>query len=100
MLLPPGFLDELRTRLSLAQVVGRKVMWDAHKSNQGRDDMWAPCPFHHEKTAWFFDQFQRELISHPLLCCLIHCNGFARAFERGPTRLLCVGKSAEVRTSK
>ncbi|SLN31323.1 DNA primase [Ruegeria meonggei] len=53
MSLPPGFLDELRTRLSLSQVVGRKVMWDARKSNQGKGDMWAPCPFHHEKTASF-----------------------------------------------
>ncbi|WP_108858984.1 DNA primase [Ruegeria sp. Alg231-54] len=53
MSLPPGFLDELRTRLSLSQVVGRKVMWDPRKSNQGKGDMWAPCPFHHEKTASF-----------------------------------------------
>ncbi|MCC1491728.1 DNA primase [Cognatishimia sp. F0-27] len=53
MALPPGFLDELRTRTSLTQVVGRKVMWDQRKSNQGKGDMWAPCPFHHEKTASF-----------------------------------------------
>ena len=53
MSLPPGFLDEIRTRLSLGQVVGRKVMWDARKSNQGKGDLWAPCPFHHEKTASF-----------------------------------------------
>lgn len=53
MSLPPGFLDELRNRLSLADVVGRKVMWDARKSNPGKGDMWAPCPFHHEKTASF-----------------------------------------------
>ncbi|WP_068114511.1 DNA primase [Tropicimonas marinistellae] len=53
MSLPPGFLDELRARTSLAQVVGRKVMWDARKSNQGKGDMWAPCPFHQEKTASF-----------------------------------------------
>ena len=53
MSLPPGFLDELRGRLSLAQVVGRKVTWDARKSNQGKGDMWAPCPFHQEKTASF-----------------------------------------------
>lgn len=53
MSLPPGFLDELRTRTSLVDVVGRKVMWDARKSNQGKGDMWAPCPFHHEKTASF-----------------------------------------------
>jgi DNA primase len=53
MSLPPGFLDELRSRSSLSQVVGRKVMWDARKSNQGKGDMWAPCPFHHEKSASF-----------------------------------------------
>jgi len=53
MSLPPGFLDELRTRLTLSQVVGRKVMWDKRKSNQGKGDFWAPCPFHHEKTASF-----------------------------------------------
>ena len=53
MSLPPGFLDELRNRTSVAHVVGRKVIWDARRSNQGRGDMWAPCPFHHEKTASF-----------------------------------------------
>ena len=53
MSLPPGFLDELRTRTSLQAVVGRKVMWDQKKSNQGKGDMWAPCPFHQEKSASF-----------------------------------------------
>jgi DNA primase len=53
MNLPPGFLDELRTRTSLSQVVGRKVTWDQRKSNQGKGDMWAPCPFHQEKSASF-----------------------------------------------
>ncbi len=53
MSLPPGFLDELRNRLSLAQVVGRKVMWDARKSNTAKGDFWAPCPFHQEKSASF-----------------------------------------------
>jgi DNA primase len=53
MSLPPGFLDELRTRSSLSQVVGRKVTWDVRKSNQGKGDMWAPCPFHQEKSASF-----------------------------------------------
>jgi DNA primase len=28
-------------------------MWDKRKSNQGKGDFWAPCPFHHEKTASF-----------------------------------------------
>ncbi len=53
MSLLPGFLDELRTRLSLASVVGRKVTWDMRKSNMGKGDMWAPCPFHQEKSASF-----------------------------------------------
>ena len=53
MRLPDSFLDELRTRLSLSQVVGRKVAWDLRKSNQAKGDWWAPCPFHQEKTASF-----------------------------------------------
>lgn len=53
MSLPPGFLDELRTRLSLTSVVGRKVTWDMRRSNMGKGDMWAPCPFHQEKSASF-----------------------------------------------
>ncbi|MGS4943840.1 DNA primase [Meridianimarinicoccus sp. RP-17] len=53
MSLPPGFLDELRTRVSLIHVVGRKVAWDNRKSNPGKGDMWAPCPFHQERTASF-----------------------------------------------
>ena len=53
MSLPPGFIDELRTRVSLSSVVGRKVTWDMRKSNLGKGDMWAPCPFHQEKSASF-----------------------------------------------
>jgi DNA primase len=53
MAFPPGLLDELRDRISLAQVVGRKVSWDNRKSNPARGDYWAPCPFHQEKSASF-----------------------------------------------
>ncbi|MCX8508059.1 MAG: DNA primase [Rhodobacteraceae bacterium] len=53
MSLPPGFLDELRTRVTLSRIVGRKVMWDQRKSNQAKGDLWAPCPFHQEKSASF-----------------------------------------------
>ena len=53
MSLPPGFLDELRNRVPLSRVVGRKVTWDQRKSNQAKGDLWAPCPFHQEKTASF-----------------------------------------------
>jgi len=53
MSLPPGFLDELRNRLTLSDVVGRKVLWDQRKTNAARGDYWAPCPFHQEKTPSF-----------------------------------------------
>ena len=53
MSLPAGFLDELRARTSIAQVAGRKVVWDQKKTNINKGDYWAPCPFHHEKTASF-----------------------------------------------
>lgn len=53
MALPSGFVEELRTRVSLAQVVGRKVTWDQRKSNPAKGDLWAPCPFHQEKSASF-----------------------------------------------
>jgi DNA primase len=51
MSLPPGFMEELRNRLPLVRVVGRKVTWDQRKSNQAKGDWWAPCPFHQEKSA-------------------------------------------------
>jgi DNA primase len=53
MSLPAGFLEELRNRLPLGRVVGRKVAWDQRKSNQAKGDLWAPCPFHQEKSASF-----------------------------------------------
>ena len=53
MSLPPGFLDELRARVPISKVVGRKVAWDRRKTNPAKGDWWAPCPFHHEKTASF-----------------------------------------------
>ncbi|CTQ49996.1 DNA primase [Jannaschia donghaensis] len=53
MRLPDSFLDDLRNRLSLSAVVGRKVTWDMKKTNQAKGDWWAPCPFHQEKSASF-----------------------------------------------
>jgi len=53
MALPPGFLDELRERVSLSDLVGRKVTWDRRKSQPSKGDWWAPCPFHQEKTPSF-----------------------------------------------
>ena len=78
MSLPPGFLDELRTRLSLAQVVGRKVMWDARKSNQAKGDLWSPCPFHQEKTASFHVDDRKGYY----YCFGCHAKGDAISFVR------------------
>jgi len=78
MSLPPGFLDELRTRTSLTQVVGRKVMWDQRKSNQGKGDMWAPCPFHQEKTASFHVDDRQGYY----YCFGCHAKGDAISFVR------------------
>src|SRR6185312_6193488 len=53
MSLPPGFVEELLSRVPLGRIVGRKVSWDPRKSNPARGDLWAPCPFHQEKSASF-----------------------------------------------
>ncbi len=53
MRFPPHFLDEIRARVPISQVVGRRVSWDKRKSNPGRGDFWACCPFHGEKTPSF-----------------------------------------------
>jgi DNA primase len=48
-----GFLDEIRQRLPISQVVGEHVIWDRRKSQPNRGDFWACCPFHGEKTPSF-----------------------------------------------
>jgi DNA primase len=78
MSLPPGFLDELQSRLSLSQVVGRKVLWDNRKSNPAKGDMWAPCPFHQEKTASFHVDDRKGFY----YCFGCHAKGDAIAFVR------------------
>jgi DNA primase len=49
----PTFLDEIRARVAISSVVGRKVSWDRRKTNPSRGDWWACCPFHNEKTPSF-----------------------------------------------
>ena len=68
----------MRSRLSLGQVVGRKVMWDQRKSNQGKGDLWAPCPFHQEKTASFHVDDRKGFY----YCFGCHAKGDAITFVR------------------
>jgi DNA primase len=53
MFFPPSFLDDIRNRVSVSSVIGRKVAWDRRKSNPGKGDYWACCPFHGEKSPSF-----------------------------------------------
>ncbi|HTW50703.1 MAG TPA: DNA primase [Stellaceae bacterium] len=49
MAFPPGFLDELRSRVSLADLVGKRV----RLARKGRE-YGGLCPFHNEKTPSFY----------------------------------------------
>src|SRR6266849_3997370 len=49
MAFPPGFLDELRSRVPLGDLVGRRV----RLVRQGREHR-GLCPFHNEKTPSFY----------------------------------------------
>jgi DNA primase len=58
---PPGFLDELRSRISLSGLIGRKVKL----ARRGREFA-GLCPFHHEKTPSFYVVEDK---------CFFHCFG-------------------------
>lgn len=47
------FLNEIRDRVPISAVVGRRVTWDRKKTNVSRQDYWACCPFHGEKSPSF-----------------------------------------------
>ncbi len=53
MRFPSSFLDEIRDRVPISNVIGQRVTWDRKKTNAGRGDFWACCPFHGEKTPSF-----------------------------------------------
>lgn len=48
MMIPPRFLDEIRSRVTLSQVVGKKV-----KLTRAGREFKACCPFHREKSPSF-----------------------------------------------
>ena len=49
----PSFLDEIRDRVPISDVIGKRVTWDRRKTNVSRGDYWACCPFHGEKSPSF-----------------------------------------------
>jgi DNA primase len=53
--IPPAFLDELRARVPLSDIVGRRIALQ----RAGREYK-APCPFHAEKTPSFYINDQKS----------------------------------------
>ncbi|MEM8540602.1 MAG: DNA primase, partial [Pseudomonadota bacterium] len=48
-----SFLDEIRDRVPISDVIQRHVTWDKKKTNTNRGDYWACCPIHGENTPSF-----------------------------------------------
>ena len=78
MSISPAFLDELRNRVPVSRIIGRKVTWDLRRSNQAKGDWWAPSPFHGEKTASFHVDDQKGFY----YCFGCHAKGDALTFLR------------------
>ena len=53
MRFPDSFLDDIRDRLRISEVVGQRVQFDKKKTNAAKGDFWGNCPFHGEKTPSF-----------------------------------------------
>ncbi len=53
MRFPDSFLDDIRDRLKISEVVGQRVQFDKKKTNSAKGDFWGCCPFHGEKTPSF-----------------------------------------------
>jgi DNA primase len=49
----PQFLDQIRARVNVSSVVGKRVQWDRRKTQAAKGDYWACCPFHTEKSPSF-----------------------------------------------
>lgn len=48
-----SLLRSIRDRVSIVSYAGKKLAWDRKRSNPGRGDYWACCPFHGEKSPSF-----------------------------------------------
>jgi len=77
MALPPSFLDELRARLPLSGIVGKKL----RLQRAGREFK-ACCPFHNEKTPSFYINDDKQF--YHCFGCGAHGDviGFTMRFDR------------------
>ncbi|TVQ59214.1 MAG: DNA primase [Rhodobacteraceae bacterium] len=92
MTLPAGFLDDLRARVPVSAVIGRRVTWDARKSNPAKGDFWACCPFHQEKSPSFHADDRRGFYH----CFGCHAKGDAVTFLREHENLSFIEAVAEL----
>ncbi|OLP61211.1 DNA primase [Xaviernesmea oryzae] len=49
----PSFLEDIKDRVPISDVIGKRVTWDRRKTNVSRGDYWACCPFHGENSPSF-----------------------------------------------
>jgi hypothetical protein len=47
------FIEDLRDRISISDVVGSRVDWDRKKTKTAKGDYWACCPIHGENSPSF-----------------------------------------------
>ena len=47
------FINQLKEKLSIVDIIGKRVTWDNKKTNANNGIYWSCCPFHNEKTASF-----------------------------------------------
>lgn len=55
-----AFLQQVKDAVPITELIGQYVIWDKSKSQPGRGDMWACCPFHaeHEPSFHAVDEMQ------------------------------------------
>ena len=73
-----AFLEKIKTSVKISDIVSRHVNWDTKKSNLSKQDFWAPCPFHQEKTASFHVDDQKGFY----YCFGCHAKGDAISFVK------------------
>lgn len=81
MFFPNSFIEEVKEKTSLADLVRQEVgKWDRKKSNPSRQDWWSPCPFHEEKSS----SFHVDDIKGFYHCfgCGVHGNCFSWMMEK------------------
>ena len=66
--------EEIKSKISLSDIVQKYVTWDNKKSNPTRGNYWACCPFHSEKTASFTVDNQKN--TYHCFGCNAHGDAF------------------------